>query len=157
MQMPELQWLSPPVESIDRITPTDLAELIAQIEKEAMNFPIHSAPQLLEQLRSCQQAKPSRLICSLLDGDTDLPLQGVLGLREPAAIVQGVAMLRARTGISRAWLIVDAALPVEWTRQLNKLADEARLRCIFIRNDYPQSDPTLLLYTLLDRRLRPGM
>jgi electron transport complex protein RnfC len=146
-----------PHESKDRAALADLAELIAQIEKNAIVFPLRSAPKLLDQLRSCQQRKPSRLICSLLDGDTDLPLQCVLGLRDPAAIVQGVAMLRTLTGITRTWLIADAALPADWTRQLSKLANEARLRCIFIRNDYPQSDPTLLLYTLLGRRLRPGM
>jgi ferredoxin len=197
MQMPELQWLSPPGKPFPltpsagppgegggesllssstedpHLTPLPehraseqtrdlaavetLADLITRIENDEIVFPLRSAPRLLEQLRSCNQRKPNRLICSLLDGDTDLPLQGVLGLREPASIVRAVAMLRTLTGIRRAWLIADAGLPDEWTRQLSKLAAEARLRCIFIRNDYPQSDPTLLLYTLLGRRLRPGM
>jgi electron transport complex protein RnfC len=30
------------------------------------------------------------------------------------------------------------------------------LRLMPVRSDYPQSDPTLMLFTLLDRRLRPG-
>jgi electron transport complex protein RnfC len=32
----------------------------------------------------------------------------------------------------------------------------ATLKTISLENDYPQADPTLLLYTLLGRRLRPG-
>jgi electron transport complex protein RnfC len=92
-----------------------------------------------------------------LDGDPDLQLNGVLGLREPERIVRGITFLMKLSGIARAWMIIDTALPSEWTRQLTKLAATERIRCIFVRNDYPQSDPTLLLYTILGRRLRPGM
>jgi electron transport complex protein RnfC len=156
MNPPTLRWFSEPPGQPARPWAGELSELIDQLAAGCVCFPRASSTRLLEQLRACQRDRPDRLICSLLDGDPDLPLQAALGLRQAERIVQGMVSLQKTTGIRRAWLIADAALPDQWTLPLRKLAGDARIRCIFIRNDYPQSDPTLLLYTLLGRRLRPG-
>lgn len=156
MNLPELRWVSPKNDDPSLPVPGGLSELIEQLESQKISFPQRSAPRFLDQLRDCVKRMPDRLICSLLDGDPDLPLEAVLGYRQPQRIVDALLMLRKVTGINRVWLIHDTALPAEWTRELGRLASEARIRRIFIRNDYPQSDPTLLLYTLLGRRLRPG-
>ncbi|HEY1686303.1 MAG TPA: hypothetical protein VGG19_16165, partial [Tepidisphaeraceae bacterium] len=154
---PGLQWLTEQGKQDASEPSRTLQELIDKIVSANLRFTNRFAPRLLEQLRACQQGGVRRIICSLLDGDPDLQLNGVLGLREPERIVRGITFLMKLSGIARAWIIIDTALPSEWTRQLTKLAAAERIRCIFVRNDYPQSDPTLLLYTILGRRLRPGM
>jgi electron transport complex protein RnfC len=61
--------------------------------------------------------------------------------------------LVARAG--RAVVALDARVPATWTSSLRR-AGKGSLRFETMVNDYPQADPTLMLYTLLNRRLRPG-
>ena len=56
----------------------------------------------------------------------------------------------------RTWLVTDSTAPNAWTAALRRLSRQHRVRFIAMRNDYPQSDPTLLLYGLARRKLRPG-
>jgi H+/Na+-translocating ferredoxin:NAD+ oxidoreductase subunit C len=156
MDSPELRWFSDSSDRPASRRPEDLNALVEQLTADRVCFSRASSPRLVEQLRACQRHRPERLICSLLDGDPDLPLQAVLGWRQPEKVIEGIVLLRKLTGITRSWLIADAASPPDRSQQLRRLADAAGIRCIFIRNDYPQSDPTLLVYTLLGRRLRPG-
>lgn len=153
MGMPELHRL---VTEKDEARGGDLDLLIAEMESLGTKMAGHSCPRFLEQLRAVQFKRPRWLICSLLDGDVDLPLAAVLGANDPERIVRAVMWLGEQMGVRRRWVILDAGLRNEWTRGIARTAAEAKIRCIFVRNDYPQSDPTLLLYTLLGKRMPPG-
>jgi electron transport complex protein RnfC len=65
-------------------------------------------------------------------------------------------LLSRLTQAEAAAVVVDRRLPAGWWGRLQAgcAAIQAVLRPMV--NDYPQADPSLLLYTLLDRRLRPG-
>jgi len=58
---------------------------------------------------------------------------------------------------SAACIAVEAGAPRSWTKQLRRAAAAAKIRIVEMTNDYPQTDPTLMVYSLLKhRRLRPG-
>ena len=57
------------------------------------------------------------------------------------------------------WAVVDAAdPPARWegVRKAAAAMGANELRIVPLANDYPQADPTLLVYTLTRRKLRPG-
>jgi electron transport complex protein RnfC len=71
-----------------------------------------------------------------------------------AALIGGIALLAKVSGASRIW----AAAPTGATRQFGALAAMGKtigLRVMYLPNEYPLADPTMLLYRLLNRRLRP--
>src|SRR5205823_10033169 len=59
-------------------------------------------------------------------------------------------------GASQTWVCSDQRLPASWVHGIRRRIHKRSARLITMANDYPQADPTLLLYTLLHRRLRPG-
>jgi electron transport complex protein RnfC len=52
--------------------------------------------------------------------------------------------------------MVDNAAPESFQAGLRSCAEKVGARTVPLRNDYPQGNPTLLLYTVLGRRLPPG-
>ena len=98
------------------------------------------------------------VLCSLLDPDPALGVNRACAEAFPAEIVAAVAALARLTGAGRAWLAVDAdADPAAWAGVRRVAAESAGdLRLVPVDNDYPQPDPTLLLYALTGRRLPPG-
>lgn len=59
-------------------------------------------------------------------------------------------------GASQTIFCVDQRLPANWWNEIRARAGNAPARLLTMANDYPQADPTLLLYTVLNRRLKPG-
>ncbi|MGH7213614.1 MAG: 4Fe-4S binding protein [Tepidisphaeraceae bacterium] len=114
------------------------------------------SPDLLAQLYQAIRRPLDSVICNVLDGDPNSCIQSTVSTRNPAHVVAAVALLGKLTGARNVWIVVEAGSPPAWWDQMRRLCRGQFVRLIWLTNDYPQSDPTLLLYTLLNRRLRPG-
>jgi electron transport complex protein RnfC len=96
------------------------------------------------------------VLCSALDVDPGACLNSALAARFPLEIASAVTVIGKLTRARRAAVIADTRVPSSWYSTLRRAAAATGIRVDAIINDYPQADPTLMLYTLLDRRLRPG-
>jgi electron transport complex protein RnfC len=54
------------------------------------------------------------------------------------------------------WVAVEAGAAPKWWLPLRREMRRMSIEVVPVLADYPQADPTLLIYTLLRRRLRPG-
>jgi electron transport complex protein RnfC len=117
-----------------------------------------TSPDLIGQLRQCSGRSINTVVCNLLDPGPSLLVNRAAAQANGAELVAAVAKLGQLVGASRQWVVVDESLPVTtWTAVRESAAAAARdLRIVPLENDYPQPDPTLLLYTLTRRKLRPG-
>jgi electron transport complex protein RnfC len=119
-----------------------------------------TSPDLLGQLNASLRQPIDTLICNVLDVDPTVPINAALAANYPAELLAGLALLARITSAPRTWIVTDAKGPPDWFTQLrnptSQMARPAGLRMSPLINDYPQADPSLLLYALLNRRLRPG-
>ncbi len=117
-----------------------------------------TSPSLAGQLRAVEAgARVTAVVCCLLDTDPAVPLNAAVAAGNAAAVLAGVVALSAAAGGPRAIVVADAESPGVWRAmrpEVNRLLPAVRL--VSLRNDYPQADPSLLLFTLLRRRLPPG-
>jgi electron transport complex protein RnfC len=95
-------------------------------------------------------------MCCVLDSDPNLPLNAAVAQSFPNELAAGIDLLSKLTGAQRVWVVADPMVPNEWFSSLDPLIIADGLRLIPLRGDYPQAHPTILLHTLLERRLRPG-
>jgi electron transport complex protein RnfC len=114
------------------------------------------SPDLIGQLRLSSQRPIDTVICSALDADPTLPLSGALVATYGIELVRGVRLVQSICGAGRAWIACDARLPGTWVAAVRSPLKKGACKLVFVANDYPLGDPTLLLYSLLNRRLRPG-
>jgi electron transport complex protein RnfC len=113
-----------------------------------------TSPDLIAQLHQSLRRPIDTVICNLLDNDRELLLNEVLTRESTADLVMGATLLARISGASRLW----AAAPTGPTRTFNALAAIGKrfgVRVSFLANEYPLADPTILLYRMLNRRLRP--
>jgi electron transport complex protein RnfC len=115
-----------------------------------------TSPDLDAQLSECVKRPPDTVVCNALDFDDALPLQRTV-LRERASDV-AVALAALATAVGAKSTIIAFDDGDEGARRAIRrcAAERPDVRTAALRNDYPQSNPTLLLHTLLRRRLRPG-
>ena len=113
------------------------------------------SPDLIGQLHGALRRPIDAVICNLLDSDPDVPTNTLLANHFAHDMALGLTTIGKLIGASKLWAVEEAGTPVRWWEQVPWAAREAGMRLIFLRNDYPQGDPTLLMYTLLRRRLRP--
>jgi electron transport complex protein RnfC len=116
----------------------------------------HNSPDLSAQLQQAGRQPIDTVLCSALDDDPALRLNAAVAARQADGVVKGVQTLMQRTAAARAWIVVEAGAPADWTKLLRKAAREANIAIVEVPNHYPQADPTLLIYTLTNRRLKPG-
>jgi electron transport complex protein RnfC len=116
----------------------------------------HTSPDLAAQLDAAAKSPPDTLLLNLLDGDATLRLNAALAARYPDELLAALDHLEKRLSPKRTWILLDATAPSNWLAPIRAAARLARRRVIPLRNDYPESDPSLLLYTLLKRKLKPG-
>lgn len=140
--------------ALPRLGPADRAGWLDRILDAGIAADRLSSPDLLAQLHQALRRPIDTVICNLLDSDPDLRLNAVLAATFADELAAGTALLARLTSAS-AWIVAEAGTPYVWVRRLRALIRPLSLRLLWPRNDYPQSDPTLLLYTLLGRRLRP--
>jgi ferredoxin len=119
-----------------------------------------ASPDLALQLQVALARPIDNIICNLLDSDPTLPLQAAMAAAHPQLVSQGLYLLARLTGAGQVLLAIDQSLPGEYHQPLQSFASTlisaTGPRLVPIANDYPQPDPTLLLYSLLGRRLQPG-
>ena len=116
-----------------------------------------NSPSLAGQLRAVAGgAAVSAVVCCLLDTDPAVPLNAAIATTSPAQLWAGVEALSIAAGGARPIVVADPEAEAVWSalRPLARRPSKARLAPM--RNDYPQADPSLLLFTLLHRRLPPG-
>jgi electron transport complex protein RnfC len=70
--------------------------------------------------------------------------------------VAGISLLAGATGARRVLIGVESFADPKWIKPLWQATNHSRLEIVDVANEYPQSDPTLMIYSLTHRRLRPG-
>jgi Na+-translocating ferredoxin:NAD+ oxidoreductase subunit C len=139
---------------IARAEPTHLPAWIDGLRAGGVWAERHSSPDLLAQLLQAIRRPCDTVVCHVLDGDASLRAAPAVASAYAADLVAGVRLLMRLTGAGRASVVVDGDVP--GLRAALKGAGDRAVRVASVRNEYPQSDPTLLLRSLLRRRLRPG-
>jgi electron transport complex protein RnfC len=123
----------------------------------------HASPDLIGQLNQVVARPIDTLICTILDSDASLRLSAAIAAVYAELVVGGVALLSRITGAGRALLAVESfgraspsAPGTDWLTPFRQSVLPTKLQVVDLANDYPQSDPTLMVYSLTHRRLRPG-
>jgi electron transport complex protein RnfC len=130
----------------------------------------HASPDLIGQLNQAVARPIDTLICTILDSDASLRLNAAIAAGYADLVVGGVTLLSRITGARRALLAVESfgraspsagraspsAAGTDWLTLLGQSVLSRKLQVVDLANDYPQSDPTLMVYSLTHRRLRPG-
>jgi Na+-translocating ferredoxin:NAD+ oxidoreductase RnfC subunit len=114
------------------------------------------SPDLISQLYQCLSRPIDTVLCCVLDSDPNVPLNLSVAQTDPAALAVGVDLLSKLTGARRVWVAADPATSAGWFAAMDPLIRADGLRLVGLRGDYPQPHPTLLLHSLLRRKLRPG-
>jgi electron transport complex protein RnfC len=114
-----------------------------------------TSPDLTAQLAAIAGgAVVSDVVCCALDTDPAVALNGAVVTSAIDQVMAGIARLSAAAGGARATVVADPTATRAWAALRAAVRRPARL--VPLHNDYPQADPSLLLYSLLRRRLRPG-
>jgi Na+-translocating ferredoxin:NAD+ oxidoreductase subunit C len=135
---------------------TDLGKWIDRLEQFGVGAMRSASPDLLGQLRQAMDRPIRRLLCCALDSDPSLQLNSATAKAYTTEMAAGIDLLVKLTGPNRVWVAIDPTVSAKSLNDLNPMARADGLRVIQLPGDYPQADPTVLLHTLLDRRLRPG-
>jgi electron transport complex protein RnfC len=115
------------------------------------------APHLMAQLHHILRQPADTLLCSLLDDEPSLCLNSILAAHAADDLLSGLEFLGRLMEARHIVLVVEAGVPGKWWNALRKRARKAHIIVVPLINDYPQSDPTLLIYAVLKRRLSPAL
>jgi electron transport complex protein RnfC len=144
------------IEGLDNIGPRDLAAWIDRLRNGGVWAQRPSSPDLLAQLNRALRQPIDTIICNLLDDEPAMRLNGMLAARSGPMMLAGVGLLAKLIEARNLWLVAEAGTPAKWWSTLRRLARKTGTQIIPVLNDYPRSDPSLLLYALQGRRLKPG-
>lgn len=133
-----------------------LVQAIEQLRRLGVESNRHSSPDLVAQLSACQDRTFDVVVCNLLDDDPHLPLNSAVAAESVSDLFEGVVTLARLVGASESVVVLASELPIPIIRDIPESARQARVRIALTSAVYPKSDPTLLLHSLLDRRLPPG-
>lgn len=115
-----------------------------------------NCPSLSAQLAAALSRPIAAIYCSTLDTDASTCVQSAAAARFPLEVSLGVAMLARMLEPKSATILIDAAVPNDWINTLRPAAGKMGVRVSTLPNPYPQADPTLLMYSVAQRRMRPG-
>jgi electron transport complex protein RnfC len=144
------------IDSLDHVTADDLGLWLDRIRAAGIWADRLHSPDLLGQLQQLFKRPVDTIICNLVDHDPMLRLQATMAGRFGPVLIAGVALLARLTGARNVWIAVEAGATPKWWMPLRRELRKASIDVVPVLADYPQADPTLLIYTLLRRRLRPG-
>lgn len=142
-------------DALHHVHPEDLGAWIDRLRTAGVWADRWASPDLLGQLNQCLRRPVDTVLCNALDSDAALPLQHLLADQFPQELVAGTALLSKLTGAHNAWVVLDEDDAPSLDASLAGQAELVGVRLVFVRNDYPQPNPTLLLHTLTRRRLPP--
>ncbi len=135
----------------------NLVGLIDRLRRAGVGADRTASPDLLAQLNLAVRIGSRRVICTILDSDPGLRLCALIAATKAPLMIRAIELLRQATGAEQAQLVVETEATPPWIDPLRSAAFKADMEIIELANDYPQSDPTLIQYTLTGDRLRPGM
>ena len=115
-----------------------------------------ASPDLIGQLEQAKTTTIDTLICSMLDTDPSVSLNAAIAESCTTDMAAGIDVLAKLTSAPAIWITADPDKPSDWFNEVKSRMAHAGLRLIPLRGDYPQTDPTLMLFTLLQCRLVPG-
>lgn len=141
---------------LSAIKPAVRGQWIDRIRAAGIVADRHGCPNLFEQLRQSMTRPIDAVVCCALDADPSLPFASTLIEQFAAELCVGLALVGRITGAAGAIVAVDEEQRALALAPARTWAAATGVRIDRIANPYPQADPTLLLYTLLERRLRPG-
>ncbi|MGA2583132.1 MAG: 4Fe-4S dicluster domain-containing protein [Tepidisphaeraceae bacterium] len=120
----------------------------------------HGCPDLIGQLNQIVLRPVEAVICTVLDADAGLRLGAMLAATQSRDLVAGVSQAARLAGARRVVIAYESYTPQAWLVPLRNAVysagPSANLTLMELPNDYPQADPTLMLYSIANRRLRPG-
>ena len=134
----------------------DLAAWIDRLRNAGVWAERPGSPDLLAQLHRALRQPVDTIVCNLLDDEPTMRLNSILAARSGPTLLAGIGLLAKLTEARRVCLVVEAGSPGKWWTPLRRLARKVRLEIAPIVNDYPQGEATMLLLTVLNRRLKPG-
>ena len=134
----------------------DLSGCQARLAASGVNPARIASPDLIRQLEMAKTIKVDSIICSVLDTDPSVALNASIAEAYTSEMASGLGVLAKLTGAARVWVTADPEKPSDWFNIVRQQLNNPAVRLIPLRGDYPQTDPTLMLFTLLQRRLKPG-
>ena len=143
-------------DAFDKITKDDLGAWIDRLRSAGVWADRLHSPDLLTQLHQALLRPIDTVICNLVDHDPMLRLQATMAGRFGPVLIEGLALVSRLTGARNVWIAVEAGGSPKWWTPLRRELKRAGVDVVPVLADYPQADPTLLVYTLLRRKLRPG-
>ncbi len=135
---------------------SDLADWRSRLIDAGVRSNRIASPDLSAQLEQASRSDIDTVICSVLDTDPSVPLNVSIAGTYTDELAAGINLLASLTGAGRLWITADPGKSVEWYKTVSTKIDRKGLKLVPLRGDYPQTDPTLMLFTLLQRRLTPG-
>jgi electron transport complex protein RnfC len=144
------------LDPIAKSTPEDLGPWIDRLRAAGVWADRLHSPDLLAQLHQILRRPIDTIICNLVDHEPMLRLGSMMASRFGGVLITGIALLARLTSARNIWIAVEAGAAPKWWLPLRRELREASADIVPVLADYPQGDPTLLIYTLLRRRLRPG-
>jgi Na+-translocating ferredoxin:NAD+ oxidoreductase subunit C len=135
---------------------TNLVEGIERIRSGGVWANRHASPDLIGQLNHNLSRPVDTLICTILDSDAGLRLNALIAARHADQVARGVSLLAKITGARHTIVAIETYAPPQWINPIAEAANRAHLQLEELANEYPQSDPTLMVYSLTRRRLVPG-
>jgi len=96
------------------------------------------------------------VICSVLDSDPTMRIQGALCAMYPEDIEAGLMLLMRCCQAPRGCVVLESWSPAAWSAPVRQVLRGTPIKLVEMANDYPQADPSLMLYTITRRKLRPG-
>jgi electron transport complex protein RnfC len=134
-----------------------VGELLDRLRRSGVWADRRTSPDLLGQLALALRRPVDLVLCDALDADGMQELNGAVLRESGADVVAGLTALARASGAARTWLACDSgARGTDAASAALRRGGRKSIRIMPLPNDYPQADPTLLLFALLGRRLRPG-
>ncbi len=116
-----------------------------------------NCPDLSAQLELSIRRPVDTIVCSVLDIDLTACVQGAAAHATAEPLVAGVETIRLATRAKRGVIVIDSRVPASWWLPLRAAAAPfaATISIVDLSHAYPQADPSLLVYTVLNRKLPP--
>jgi Na+-translocating ferredoxin:NAD+ oxidoreductase subunit C len=141
---------------VDNLKRDDLGSWSERLRDAGVSARRHNSHDLTDQLFQALRRPVDTVLVSLLDADESLALNGLIASRYASEIVAAATAIGRLTGARATRYVLDPRSPPKWFAPLYEQARRAGHIVTGLADVYPQADPTLLLYSLFKRRLRPG-
>jgi len=145
-------FLAPTLEA-EPPTDSDRGGWIDRLREAGVWIDRWTSPNLLTQLHDSLKRPIDTVVCSVLDGDPNMPIGAAIASQETDRLITGVRRLAKISSATKILVVMQQRLLPEVHAAVKAAGG---MTAVEIVNDYPQADPSILLATVLKRKLRPG-